>query len=309
MSKKRFYYLLFTLCLLITVFGCSSDQIITPKDPRSMKYPVQVKDATGELIKIEQEPKRIVSIVPSTTEIAFALKLEKEVVAVTTNDDYPAAVKKLPKVGDMKINIEQVVAQKPDLVLASTVNDKNTIQKLRDLKIPVIVTGGQQIKQVYQAIDTISIATNRTWEAEQLIAKMEKDRREIYSKVVQIPQDKRVKVWIEVGPELFTVGGDDFLHELVTLAGGVNVAGKEKGWPKMSAEQVVKWQPDVILSTYGGEQNILQRKGWETVPAIQNKRVHAVDPNLTTRPGPRLTEGIQELAKIFYPERFTGSEK
>lgn len=307
LKQKNWIVILCIALIFLTIVGCmqqDQDQIITPKKPRAIKYPVKVKDQSGELIEIPDEPERIVSLVPNATEIAYALGLKDQIVAVTTNDDYPPEVKKLPKVGDININIEQVVAQKPDLVLASTANNQETIKKLRDLNIPVLVTDGKDTKQIYRAISNISLATNRAFEAEQLIAKMNKQIRETYGKVVQIPKEKRVKVWVELDSELYTVGGDDFLNQIITYAGGVNVAEKEKGWPKISPEQVVKWQPDVIISVYGGEQEILKRKGWETIPAIKNKRVYSIDPNLVSRPGPRITEGIETLAQRFYPERF-----
>lgn len=307
MGIRRTLIYVLCLCFIIVAVGCAmqqEDQILTPTKPRSIKYPIKIKDQTNKIIEIQQEPKRIVSLVPSATEIAFALELEQEVVAVTANDDYPPQVKNLPQVGDMKINIEQVLAQKPDLVLASTANDQRTIEKLRELKIPVLVTDGKSIKQIFQAISNIAQATNRAWEADQLIAKMNKQMSATYGRVAEIPKEKRQKVWIELGPDLYTVGGDDFLNEVVNLAGGVNVAANEKGWPKISPEQVVKWKPDVIISVYGGEKEILKRKGWESIPAIQNKRVYSIDPNLMSRPGPRVPQGITQLAKLLYPEKF-----
>lgn len=313
MHKQYKLIYLLLLSLFLVLVGCVAEQegpIHTSKKPRAIHYPVKVKDQTGKVITISKEPKRIVSLIPSTTEIAFALNLHKELVAVTENDDYPPEVKKLPKVGNMKIDIEQVLAQKPDLVLASTANDPKTIERLRQLKLPVLVTDGQNIKQIYQAIQNVAVATNRAWEAEQLVARMQQQIRETYGKVVSIPKAKRTKVWIELGPDLYTVGGDGFLNEMIHYAGGVNVAEKETGWPKVSPEQVVKWKPDVIIAVYpGGEKEILKRKGWESIPAIQKKRVYYLDPNLLSRPGPRISKGIEQLAKQFYPEKFGEKSK
>lgn len=313
MMIKRFFSIgVVCLCLMLVVVGCgihNEDQIITPQKYRSIKYPVKIKDQSGNIVEITKEPKRIVSLAPSATEIAFALKLNQEIVAVTANDNYPPEVKKLPKVGDMNINIEQVLAQKPDLVLASTMNDQKTIEKLRGLKIPVLVIDGKSIKQIFKAIHNVALLTNRVWEAEQLIASMNKKMSQTVGRVVQVPKEKRVKVWIEIGPDLYTVGGDDYLNEIVNRAGGINVAEKEKGWPKISPEQVIQWKPDVIISVYGGDKAILKRKGWESVPAIQNKRVYSVDPDLVSRPGPRVPEGIEQLAKLFYPEKFGEGSK
>ncbi|MBA4494816.1 ABC transporter substrate-binding protein [Paenactinomyces guangxiensis] len=312
MLNRRLWTTLFSLLLIfsLAVAGCTpapgtdTAGAHTPKQPGSIKYPIQLKDQGGNLVTIEKQPQRIVSLIPSNTEIAYALNLGKQMVGVTTNDDYPAEVKKLPKVGDFKINVEKVVALKPDLVLANAANGKETIDQLKKLGIPVLVLDAQSIRDVYKSIDLVGDATNRTREADQLVARMEKEKRDVFTKLAAIPQEKRLKVWIEISPDLFSAGGDTFMHELVTVAGGKNVAADLKGWPQVSAEQVVKWNPDVIISTHGGEQEILARKGWATISAVKNKRVYAMDPNLTNRPGPRITEGIEKIAVALYPEQF-----
>jgi len=270
----------------------------------SVRYPLTLKDSMGNEVTIPKEPKRIVSLIPSNTEILFALGLGDKVVGVTTNDNYPAEVKKLPKVGDFQINVEKVVAQKPDLVVAQSGNDPATIDQLKKLKFPVLVLDAKSINDVYKSIDLVSQATNRTQEGDRLIAQMEKKKQDISAKVANISKEKRVKVWVELDSNLFSVGGDTFMNELVTLAGGENVAKGLKGWPQVSSEQVVKWNPDVILSTYGGDKEILARKGWESVSAVKNKRVYSLHPDLTNRPGPRVIQGVEEIAKRLYPEQF-----
>jgi iron complex transport system substrate-binding protein len=246
---------------------------------------------------------------PSDTEIAYALHLDQKMVGATANDDYPAQVKKLPKVGDIKINVEKVVALKPDLVLADFANDKQTVDRLKQLGIPVLVLGAKSIKDVYRSIQIVAMATNRAWEADQLVARMEKQRREIYTKIVEIPKEKRAKVWVELDPNLFTAGGDTFMNELISAAGGQNVAAGLKGWPQVSPEQVVKWNPDVIINFYGGDKQILSRSGWSSVNAVKNKRVYSLNPDLTNRPGPRIFEGVQQIASCLYPEQFGGKQK
>ncbi len=309
---NRVMVLCLSFVLLFTLAGCAGANNpagqTTPK-ASGTSYPVQVKDMAGEVTTIKKEPKRIVSLIPSNTEIAFALHLDKEVVGVTANDDYPAQVKKLPKVGDFTINVEQVVALKPDLVLANTANDKQTIERLRKLGIPVLVLGANSIQDVYRSINVTAEATNHLPEAKQLIDGMEKERKEIADKIAGVPKDKRMKVWIELDPNLFTTGGDTFMNELVTAAGGQNVAGGLKGWPKVSPEQVVKWNPDVIITFHGGEKEILSRPGWSSISAVKNHRVHALDPDLTNRPGPRIFQGVKQIASLLYPELFGGKSK
>jgi iron complex transport system substrate-binding protein len=314
MSLKRFWTLALSLFLIVTlVIGCAPqgpESAGQPSQQKSQetKYPLEVKDQAGNTVKIEKEPKRIVSLIPSNTEIAFALGLGKQVVGVTTNDDYPAEVKSLPKVGDFKINVENVVALKPDLVLAGGANDKGTIDQLKKLGIDVLVLDAKSVNDVYASIALVGQATNHAREADQLVTQMREAIRRVSEKTASLPKEKRAKVWIELDPTLFTTGGDTFMNELVQLAGGENVAAGLKGWPQVSAEQVVKWNPDVILSTYGGEKEILARKGWETVSAVKNKRVYSVDANLTSRPGPRITQAVEQIAAKLYPEQFAGKK-
>ncbi|MBA4603032.1 ABC transporter substrate-binding protein [Thermoactinomyces mirandus] len=318
---KRFGVRLLTL-LLAFVFiwgltGCAAQNgadhqsaaVNSPVKPRSINYPLELKDQAANKVKLEKEPERIVSLMPSNTEILFALGAGEQVVGVTDQDDYPAQARKLPKVGSFKINVEKVVSLKPDLVVANSGNEKEALDQLRNMGIPVLVTDSQSIKGVYEAIHLVSLATNRAREADILVANMEKEARTIYGKVVNIPEDRRAKVWFELDSNLYTVGGDTFMNELIGLAGGRNVAASLKGWPKVSPEQVVKWNPDVILTTYGGVEEIKKREGWQSISAVRENRVYALNPDLLNRPGPRIYQGVEQMAKVLYPEKFGDKEK
>jgi iron complex transport system substrate-binding protein len=310
---KKWAVLILSVLLLVAA-GCQNGTkpqetgYNSPAKSDAISYPMTVKDQAGNTVTIRKEPQRIVSLIPSNTEIAYALHLDKQMVGDTTNDDYPEAAKKLAKVGDMKIDPEKVLALKPDLVLANTANGRETIDQLKKLGLTVLVTDAKSLRDVYKSIDLIATATNHKRDAGILIAQMEKVKQDILHKVSTVPKEKRVKVWVEIDPTLFTAGGDTFLNEMVTLAGGDNVAAGMKGWPQVSAEQVIKWNPDVIISTYGSTNQILTRKGWENVSAVKNKRVYAVDPNLVSRPGPRIIQGVEQMAKDMYPDKFGGSQ-
>ncbi|MGA8943705.1 MAG: ABC transporter substrate-binding protein [Thermoactinomyces sp.] len=313
---KRFGHGLFTL-LFAFVFvwgltGCTAQngaEVNSPVKPRSVNYPLELNDQAKNKVKLEKEPKRIVSLMPSNTEILFALGAGDQVVGVTDQDDYPAQAGKLPKVGGFKVNVEKIVSLKPDLVVANSGNEQEALDQLRSMGIPVLVTDSQTVKGVYEAIHLISLAANRAREADILVANMEKEIRTIYGKVVNIPDDKKAKVWFELDSNLYTVGGDTFLNELIQLAGGKNVAAGLKGWPKVSPEQVIKWNPDVIITTYGGVEEIKQREGWQSLNAVKENRIYALDPALVSRPGPRICQGIGQMAKKLYPEKFGVNEK
>ncbi|MGI6473547.1 MAG: ABC transporter substrate-binding protein [Thermoactinomyces vulgaris] len=318
MKRFKWKVLFLGIALLVLIggiAGCSPQNLddsavqYGPMQDRSVHYPLTVKDQTGNLVQIEKEPQRIVSLMPSNTELLFALGAGKQVVGVTDQDDYPEEVKNLPKVSAFQINAEQVVALKPDLVVASSGNEKEVLDQLKKMGIPVLVADPQSTKEIYEAIVILSQATNHLKEADQLVAKMEKQLRTVYAKVAQVPEEKRVKVWIELDDNLYTVGGDTFMHELLQLAGGKNVAQGLKGWPKVSPEQVVKWNPDVIVSLHGNTEEIKKRAGWQSIRAIQEGRVYALEPDLLSRPGPRVYEGVKQLAETLYPDRFGESAR
>lgn len=276
-------------------------------DQAETEYPLTVTDDSGTEVTLEQEPQKIISVLPSTTEIAFALGLDEHIIAVTENDDYPEQVKDKDKVGDMELNMEKIVSLEPDLVLAGLLNGES-VQKMRDLGLTVVVSEGEGLDATYDSIRMIGQVTNRAAEAEKIINGMQEDVREVEELTAAIPQDERLNVWLEVDPELFTAGSGTAMDELITLAGGHNVAAEElEGWGQLSAEKVVALDPDVIVGTYGNDQvqqTVADRKAWSELSAVKNDRVIAIDGDILSRPGPRLTEGLKQLAAAFYPEIF-----
>src|SRR5665648_600020 len=137
------------------------------------------------------------------------------------------------------------------------------------------------------------------YQKEQVIAK----------KVATIKDSDRLRVWTEVSETLYTPGEGTFLDELVTKAGGLNIARDVKGWGMYNSEQVITKNPQVIFETYGYYQkdavaNILARKGWQNVDAVKNKRVLELDNDLITRTGPRIVDGLEAIAKALYPDLF-----
>jgi iron complex transport system substrate-binding protein len=302
---KKFVTSLVCLVFVWAVFGCQMvnlSQKKTPVDAGDVRYPLTLTDQAGNQVTIPKLPERIVSLIPSNTEILFAIGAGSKVVGVTNNDNYPEEVKKLPKVGDITIDAEKVVALKPDVVFASPLNGNETIDKLKQLGLTVFLLDASSLKGVYRSIDLAGQVTNMLRQSDQLIGDMEAKKLSIFRQVTQAKQNTpTVKVWVESDPSLFTAGNGTLVHELVTIAGGDNVAKKQSGWPQISSEQVVKWNPDIIISMYGDTSVIEKRAGWQTIHAIQQKRVTTINPDIISRPGPRVVDAIQELAKAFYP--------
>ncbi|WP_018132585.1 ABC transporter substrate-binding protein [Effusibacillus pohliae] len=298
--------------------GCASKSQPAPQQPAGNEtktagqtsYPLTIKDATGTDVTVQKEPQRIVSLAPSDTEILFALGLGDKVVGVDKFSDYPAEAKNKPVIGDMNTDTEKVVAQKPDLVLGGASLNSKAIEALRKLGITVFAVEPKTLADVQQNIRDIGKITNTSGKAEEVVRGMEKKVADIKSKLQSLADDKKPLVYVEVSPapDIFTAGKGTFMDELVQLAGAKNAFGDVNGWAKISAEQVVAKNPQVIISTHGVtadvQKEIAARPGWDKIAAVKDKKVVAVDTNLVSRPGPRLVEGLELFAKAIHPELF-----
>lgn len=318
MKKFRVLLSIFLFALLLIASGCntsgSSNEKSNSQTNHSSKksaYPVSLKDATGTQITLDKQPRRIVSLVPSNTEIVFAIGEGSHVVGVTNNDDYPTQVKGIDKVGAMPLNIEKIISLKPDLVLAQEINDPKAIDQLRKAGLNVfVVKNPLSIDGVYQSITTLGKLTGATEKSQKVNQNMKDTFNRIKEKVSKRPHASTEKsVWVEISgpPEIYTTGNGTFMNELLKMVQAQNVAGELKGYPKVSEEQAVAYNPDVIILAYGDKKTIKQvenRPAWQKVPAVKNEQVYIIDTNLVSRPGPRLAKGAVELAKKIYPDAF-----
>ncbi|PLS15019.1 ABC transporter substrate-binding protein [Bacillus sp. M6-12] len=325
---KKLYSLLFAVLLSAGVLaGCntgdekengSSKQNNEPKTEQKEEasFPVTIQDAANKEVVIDKKPERIVTLVPSNTEIAFELGLNKEIVGVSDHDNYPEEATKKEKVGGMELNVEKVLSLKPDLVLAhgsSAQNSEQGLQQLRDSGIDVLVVNdAKTINDVYDSISMIGKASGQRDEAEQTVETMKAKFEEIKEKAAGIGESDRKKVLVEVSPEpeIYTTGKNTFMDEMITMINAENIYSDSEGWVKIDPEATIQRNPDVIITTYGfytekPVEKVLARKAWQNVTAIKEKQVVDVDSDMVTRSGPRLAEGVEELAKAIYPDIFT----
>ena len=267
------------------------------------QYPMQLKDGTNTAVTLKSEPKRIVSIVPSVTEMVYAVGLGDKLVGVTQWCTYPEEAKKLPKVGDVNINIEAVLALKPDLVVADVSMSSATIEKLRELGVPLLAVNARNISEMMDALVLLGTAGGKGNEA-RILAETLKDRVEKVKKSVASAKAKP-SVFVEIWNEpLMTAGSDTYVHELITIAGGRNIAGKTTGWPMFSAEAVIAENPDLILLTNFNRDEAMGRKAWASLSAVKSGNVVEFNPDLLVRACPRLIDGLEMLAKLLHPELF-----
>ena len=320
MLKKRILSLIIlVLSLTLLTTGCGST---TPESNKKSSvtsttqttYPLTLKDDSGVSVTLAAQPKRIVSLVPSATETLFALGLEGKVVAVTKWDNYPKDVQKKVEyifAESLYPNAEQILKLNPDLIILGKMgkDDNKSNDAIRNLKIPVVVVNPQSLEATYHSIENFGRLTNTQEQANKLVSGMKEKEQSIAKKVGTIKDSDRLKVWTEVSETLYTPGEGTFLDELMTKAGGLNIARDVKGWAMYNSEQVITKNPQVIFETYSYYQkdavsNILARKGWQNVDAVKNKRVIELDNDLVVRTGPRIVDGLESIAKALYPDLF-----
>lgn len=310
MNQRRSTVLnIFVISLLmlsiLMISGCQK----TPAAKEKTPVQITVRDDSGTEVRLDQYPKRIVSLTPSNTEILFALGLGDQVVGVTTYCDYPEEVKQKAKIGDLQGNPEEIVAMKPDLVVAKWTLNEDVVSKLRKLEIPVLCVEPESVEGVYNSIKLIAQVTGTSDKGEEIIAGMKKKIEGAQQKVAGVPEGERVKVFIEVGNEpLFTAGKETFVDELLGLAGGKNIAGDIKGYQMYSQETVVKNNPDYILAVdsyyIDVKKEINKRAGWDQIKAVQEGRIITGLDNIVNRPGPRSAQAVEIIAQALYPDLY-----
>lgn len=267
-------------------------------------YPLTVTDKTGTGITLEKAPERVVMLGPSDTEIVFAIGAGSLAVGADEYSNYPPEAAELPRIGDMNTNIEAVLALNPDLVLASASMNAAAVDALRQLGLTVYASDPQTLEETIAHIEQVGVLLNRQAEAAGVAARM----REAVRYVTETVKDAEpVSVYLEFSPG-WTIGSGTFIDELVTLAGGVNISSDQTGWLEVDSEAVIARNPAVIIypdiegvDFPGG---ILSRPGWDQIDAVKHNRLHAVTNDPLVRVGPRLTDGLKEIAAAIHPDRF-----
>ncbi|MFC5604928.1 ABC transporter substrate-binding protein [Sporosarcina koreensis] len=274
-------------------------------------FPITLTDAVGNDITIEKAPETIVSMIPSNTEILFALGLNDEIVGVNDWDDYPEEALEKEKIGGMEFNVEKIISMTPDIVFAheSMLGTGDAgLEQLRDAGINVfVVKNAADFDQTYETIQTIGKATGKTEEAATIVEDMKAKVEEVLAKTAKVEKEKRVFIETSDAPEIYAPGKNTFMQEILDMIGAENVV-TEDGWALISPEEIVKQNPDVILVMYSYVPDIVEsvknRDGFSDIIAVKEDAVIQVDENLTSRTGPRLAQGLEEVAKAIYPEAF-----
>ncbi len=275
----------------------------------SLSASLKVRDEVGREVTFSFPPKRIVSLAPNITEILFSLGLDEEIVGVSIHCNYPEKAKTKPRVGSyINLDFEKITSLRPDLIIATGVgNTRDMVDRLGKLGFPAYVIYPKNLNDILKSILHIGEVVNREKEAKGIVERM----RTRSQRVAELTKGlSRPKVFIQISDApIVTVGKGSFADDLIRLAGGENIAGKEKEvYPRFGMEEILKRSPEVIvissMNPKGDYQKVLQDwNRWKTIPAVKNGRIHLIDSDLLDRPSPRIVNGLEELARVLHPER------
>ncbi|GAB4454202.1 MAG: ABC transporter substrate-binding protein [Anaerolineales bacterium] len=286
--------------------------IVPSQPPTDAPASLTFTDDAGRTITLESVPQRIVSLAPSNTEILFAVGAGSQVVGRDEFSDYPEEAKSLPSIGGSfgEYNLEAIVALEPDLVLAAEINTPELIKQLEDLGLTVyFLKNPTTLEEMYTNLETVARLTGQ--DATELVDSLKSRVAAVDEKIASL--DSRVSVFYEIDAsdpaKPWTYGPGTFGSLLISRAGGQNVGDiASDPYPQLSLEQIVTANPAVIIlgdAMWGiTPESLSTRAGWETIEAVKSGKVFPIDDNLISRPGPRLVDGLEQLAKLLHPELF-----
>ncbi len=269
----------------------------------------ELNDELGRRVTLPDEPKRVVCLAPSLTETVYALGLGEVVVGVTDFTDYPPEAQKKPSVGGLTdASLEKIVSLHPDLVLAiKELNQKETVEELERLGVPVYVVDPQGLRGIMASIQHVGDALNRTLDASRLLKRLEERRAAVAARVERRPRPKVfVVIWYD---PVITAGSRSFITDLIGAAGGQSAtADIDQAWPQISLEEVLRRSPDFLLLVQGihggiSLDDLKLRAGWDQLEAVSNRRVIYMGERLF-RPSPVAFGALEQLAKELHPEAF-----
>ena len=271
--------------------------------PATGGFPRTLTDARGKTLTLKAAPTHLVSLMPSLTEIVYALDLGDRLVADTTACDYPPQAIQKTRVDVLKGDREKIEISSPDLVLAIDKLDPATlIAALEKDGVPVLVVKAENLQETYEAIKLIGQATGKEQTAAQIARDMQARIEAVQKTVGAAPAKPTVLVMHSDNP-IYTTDPNSYISDVIRAAGGENIVTEALPNGVISPEKVVERQPDVILCGKELEARVKMLPGWNVVPAVsQNRFFHTSDKTTLVRPGPRLAIAVEELARFLHPD-------
>lgn len=272
-------------------------------------FPVTVEDSLGREVRIAERPEQIGTVAPSVTETLFAVGAGDRVAGVSTADDYPREVEGIEKIGDYRqANAEKVAALGIDLLFISF--DSATREQAADLerktRAEVVVINPSTVEETIRSIGTVGEAVGNPEKARAVEERLRSELRELRSKTEDLPEPT---LFYEIGYDpLFTVGPGSFIQDAIEIAGGRNVAADARqAYPQYPVEKLLQEDPEFYLAGASSGvtvEDIKNRPPYSSLQAVQENRVVVINDDLVNRPGPRIVEGVREIAGAIHPGAF-----
>jgi iron complex transport system substrate-binding protein len=320
-------FLVLTLLAAVLLTGCgpavAATQSPSPVPPTQVPTEaptvaptpagITLTDGLGREVKLAGPAQKVVSLAPSNTEILFAIGAGSQVVGRDQFSDYPEAVKSIADIGSTfkDLNTEQIISLHPDLVLAAEINTPEQVKAMESLGLTVYyLKNPTTLEEMYGNMKIVAQLTGHESEAATAIDALKARVAAVDAKIATATA--RPSVFYEIDAtdpaKPYTAGKGTFITSLIDRAGGRNIAAELDSYPQMSLEQVVAANPDFIIlgdSAYGiTPESVAARPGWGKLSAVTSKQILPFDDNLASRPGPRLVDGLEALAKLLHPELF-----
>ena len=322
LKKKSLILIAITIFSLI-LSACAATPVNTPaptKTPIPATHtpepqPIVLTDALGKIITLPSPANRVISLAPSNTEILYAVGADSQVVGRDAFSDFPAEAQALTDIGGGfgALNTEAIISLDADLVLAADLTPPEQIQAIEDLGLTVFaLPNPNDFNTLYDNLRTVAALTGHETEASQLIETLEK-RVSIVQETIS-KTETRPLVFYELDASdvnaPYTAGPGTFIDFLIKTAGGNNLGSSmDSPWVQISVEELIIQDPEIIILgdyTWGGitPEDVAGRSGWDVINAVKNAKVYTFDDNLVSRPGPRLVEGLETMARLIHPELF-----
>ena len=273
------------------------------------KVTLSIVDDYGRTVELHGIPQRIVSVAPSPTEILFAVGAGSQVVGVDNYSDYPAEARSLPQIGSYTLNMEVIMSLKPDLIVSSDLVPRAQLDQLEAQGVPYFIFATRTMEDVIKDLRLAGSLTGHSLEAESLVAGLQARINAVTNKTLAAGVEK-VRTYVEYYP-LWTYGPGSFGNDMIRLAGGVNIAANASTeYPELTPEFIIAQNPQVIVYTVGPmttttASDFADRSGWSITFAVSQDKIYSIDDNLVSRYGPRVVDGLEQLAEIIHPELFT----
>lgn len=312
---KKFTLTMMTLGLVATLglAGCGKQEKKATTSSEKTEVTLPTKDRSGKEITLPKEANKIISLVPSTTEVIEDLGKTNQLIAVDTQSSTMMTdLKKLPQMDMMAVDAEKLIALKPQIVYVNDINlasSESVWKQVEDAGITVVnIPTSTSIKAIKEDVQFIADSLSEHEKGQKLIKTMDQEIDEVAKIGKTIKKPKTVLFEVAALPDIYSFGNGTFLNEMIETIGAKNVLANEKGWLPVTEEAAIAAKPEVILTNVNymkdPAKEILARKNWENVPAVQNKEVFEIDNMSSSLPNNHITKALKQMAKAVYPEEY-----